>query len=202
MVFLFCEGLQISVGGSVSPADARRRGAELGYGWDSVDDPLAMRSAVTPVPMRSMATGRGITIIFSRFTESGVCGSCSLSTPTVDLRLKSLTVRVEAHARGEVFTLEQIDGDGRNTTASTILYLDGTSRDFADHGCSGTQSSRRVDIQTIEILRTCASGGWTRYVRRLSAQGKELILDITEQHTDGRRSERRLVLEKREEKER
>ena len=125
------------------------------------------------------------------------------STPTVDLRLKSLTVRVEAHAKGEVFTLEQIDGDGRNTTASTILYLDGKPRDFADHGCSGTQSSRRMDTQTIEILRTCASGGWTRFVRRLSsAQPNELILDITEQHGDGRRSERRLVLEKREEKER
>jgi hypothetical protein len=46
----------------------------------------------------------------------------------------------------------------------TILYLDGTSRDFQDFGCSGTQSSRRVDSQTVEILLQCANGGWTRFV--------------------------------------
>jgi len=125
------------------------------------------------------------------------------STPTADPRLKSLTVRFEEHAKGEVFTLERIDGDGRTSTASTILYLDGKPRDFEDLACSGTQSSRRVDAQTVEILRTCASHGWTRFVRRLSsAHPKELILDITEQHSDGRRSEQRLVLEKQEKKER
>ena len=124
------------------------------------------------------------------------------STPTASPRLKSLIVRFEKHDKGEVFTLERIDADGRTTTASTILYLDGKPRDFQDLGCSGTQSSRRVDTQTVEILRTCASGQWTRFVRRLSsAHPKELILDITEQHSDGRRSERRLVLEKLEERE-
>jgi hypothetical protein len=123
------------------------------------------------------------------------------SIPTADPRLKSLSVRFEEHPKGEVFTLEQLDGDGRTTTTSTILYLDGKPRDFQDLGCSGTQSSRRVDTQTVEILRTCGSGEWTRFVRRLSsAQPKELIFDITEQHSDGRRSERRLVLEKRERK--
>ena len=125
------------------------------------------------------------------------------STPTAGARLKSLTVRFEEHAKGEVFTIEQTDVEGRTITTSTILYLDGKPRDFEDLACSGTQSSRRVDPQTVEILRRCASGEWTRFVRRLpSAQPKELILDITEQQSDGRRSEQRLVLEKREEKER
>jgi hypothetical protein len=109
---------------------------------------------------------------------------------------KSLTVRIESHSRGEVFTLDRIDQDGRATSSSTILYLDGASRDFRDFGCSGSQSSRRVDIQTVEIVRRCSNGGWTRFVRRLAAQPKDLVLEITEQHTDGRRSERRLVLEK------
>jgi hypothetical protein len=107
-----------------------------------------------------------------------------------------LTVRFEQHAKGEVFTLEGIEADGRVTTSSTILYLDSTPRDFQDFGCSGTQSSRRVDSRTMEILRKCTSGEWTRFVRRLSAQPKELVLEITEQHPDGRRFERRLVLEK------
>ena len=48
----------------------------------------------------------------------------------------------------------------------------------------------------MEILHKCASGEWTRFVRRLASTPKELVLEITEQHTDGRRFERRLVLEK------
>src|SRR5262249_31949964 len=57
---------------------------------------------------------------------------------------ESFTVRIEPHARGEVFTLDKTEEDGRATTSSTILYLDGKPRDFQDPGCSGTQSSRRV----------------------------------------------------------
>jgi hypothetical protein len=109
---------------------------------------------------------------------------------------KSLTVRFEPHAKGEVFTLDRIGGDGRATTSSTILYLDGKPRDFQDVGCSGTQSSRRVDSQTVEILHNGNTGEWIRFVRRLAAQSTELILEITEQQPDGRRFERRLVLEK------
>jgi hypothetical protein len=107
-----------------------------------------------------------------------------------------MTLRIEQHTRGEVFTMDTVTTDDRASTSSTILYLDGRARDFQDSTCSGTQSSRRLDARTVEILRTCASGEWIRFVRRLSAQGKELILDITEQHPDGRRVERRLVLEK------
>jgi hypothetical protein len=109
---------------------------------------------------------------------------------------KSLSVRFEPHAKGEVFTLDRIGGDGRATTSSTILYLDGKPRDFQDVGCSGTESSRRVDSQTVEILRNGNTGEWIRFVRRLAAQSTELILEITEQQPDGRRFERRLVLEK------
>jgi hypothetical protein len=89
------------------------------------------------------------------------------------------------------------DRPGRTPTSSrTILYLDGTFRHFQEFGCTGTQSSRRVDSQTIEILRKCAHGEWTRFVRRLAAQPKDLVLEITEQNIGGRRFERRLVLER------
>jgi hypothetical protein len=153
-----------------------------------------MRALVIPIPTALMLIGV--------CRAEGPFGTWKMnavrSTPSADARLKSLTVRFEEHAKGEVFTLERIDGDGRTATTSMILYLDGRPRDFEDLGCSGTQSSRRVDTQTVEILRTCASGERTRFVRRLSSvQPKELIFDITEQHSDGRRSERRLVLEKR-----
>ena len=85
---------------------------------------------------------------------------------------------------------------GNRTTSSTILYLDGQPREFQDLGCSGTQSSRRVDSQTVEVLRKCASGEWVRLVRRLSAHPNELVLEVTEQQAGGRRFESRLVLEK------
>lgn len=118
------------------------------------------------------------------------------STAAPDPRPKSITIRIESHAKGEVFTLDRIEADGRYTTVSTILYLDGKPRDFQGPGCSGTQSSRRVDSQTVEVLRTCANGGWIRFVRRSSAQPNELVLEVTEQQAGGRRLERHLVLEK------
>ena len=102
----------------------------------------------------------------------------------------------QPHAKGEVFTLYRLDGTGRATTSSTILYLDGKPRDFQDVGCSGTQSSRRVDSQTVEILRTCVNGDSTRFVRRLSGQPNQLVLEVTERQAGGRHFERRLVLEK------
>jgi hypothetical protein len=91
-------------------------------------------------------------------------------------------------------TVDRIEADARTTTYSSVLYLDGKERDYQEPRCSGTQSSRRVDSQTVEIPRKCASGEWTRVVRRSAVQPKELNLDITERHPDGRRFERRLVL--------
>jgi hypothetical protein len=117
------------------------------------------------------------------------------STFPTDPPPRSLTLRIEPHAKGEVFTLDRIDRNGRASSDSTILYFDGKPRDFQDSSCSGTQSSHRVDTRTVEILRKCASGEWTRFVRRL-AHGRELILEITTRQSGGRQLERRLVLEK------
>jgi hypothetical protein len=118
------------------------------------------------------------------------------STLAPDPRPKSITIRIESHTKGEVFTLDRIEADGRSTTVSTILYMDGKPRDFEDSECSGTQSSRRMDSQTVEILRTCAGGGWIHFVRRFSAPPNELVLEVTERQAGGRIFERQLVLEK------
>ena len=76
-----------------------------------------------------------------------------------------------------------------------ILYLDGKEREFQGDTCFGTQSSRRVDGRTVEIVYRCRDG-WTRWMRRLPPETLELIFDVTEYLSDGRRFERRLVLEK------
>jgi hypothetical protein len=132
--------------------------------------------------------------------QGGIFGSWKLnparSTFSGVTPPKSLTLRLEPHAKGEVVTVDRTETSGRATSFSMILYLDGVARPFQDAGCSGTQSSRRVDSQTVEILCTCSSGESTKFLRRLAQQGKELILEITEQRFGGQRFERRLVLEK------
>src|SRR5450631_4011249 len=48
---------------------------------------------------------------------------------------KSVTLRIEPHTRGEVFSLDTMAADGRRSTLSTILYLDGKARDYRDSAC-------------------------------------------------------------------
>jgi hypothetical protein len=112
-----------------------------------------------------------------------------------DIRPKSLTVRIEPRPRGEVVTVNRTEINGQATSCSMVLYLDGVARDFRDSECSGTQSSTRIDSQTIEILRNCGAGAWIRFVRR-TAPRNQLVLEISEQRADGRRFDRRLVFEK------
>jgi len=108
-----------------------------------------------------------------------------------------LAVRFERHTKGEVFTLDTRDSYGRSATSSTILYFDSEPRDFQDSGCSGVQSSRHLDSLTVEIVRHCRSGDRITFVRHLSRNGKQLVLEITEQRSGYQRVERRLTFEKR-----
>jgi len=113
-----------------------------------------------------------------------------------DTQPESLTVRIDFHAKGEVFTLDRTETNGRSTTSSVLLYFDGRARAFNEAGCSGTQSSRRLDSRTVEILHDCAGGQSTRVIRRSGERPNELVLEISDQHADGRHYERRLVLER------
>ena len=106
-----------------------------------------------------------------------------------------VTVRIDPHAKGEVFTLEAVTSDGRASTSSTILYFDGKARDFEDSTCSGKQWSRHIDSRIVEIVRSCTGGGQARIIRRTVDPGL-LILEISESTPDGRRLKQRLVLEK------
>ena len=117
------------------------------------------------------------------------------STFAGEIRPKFVTLRIQAHAKGEVFTVDRTEVNGRTTVSSTLLYSDGVARDFQEGECSGTQSSQRIDHQTVEILRKCGTGAWTKVTRR-AAPKNELVLEITEQRADGRRFDRRLVFEK------
>jgi hypothetical protein len=113
--------------------------------------------------------------------------------PHSDIR----AVRFDQHPKGEVFTLDTMDSSGHSATSSTILYLDSRARDFQDSGCTGIQSSRRLDSLTIEIVRECRSGDRTTIVRRLAQNGKQMILEVSEQRSGHQPVERRLMFEKR-----
>lgn len=127
----------------------------------------------------------------------GVFGIWRVNLARSTARFSDLVeVKFEPHSRGEVFTVERVHANGRATTSSTILYFDTLPRDFQDSDCSGTQSSRRLDNTTVEILRTCADGRTMRIVRRFGEKPRELVLEITEQRVAGWRAEHRLLLEK------
>ena len=113
------------------------------------------------------------------------------------IRPRSVTVRIEPRANGEVFTMDRIEADGRTTSASSILYFDGEPRRFEDFACSGIQSARHLNSRTAEVLRMCASGAWLRWILRSVPETRELVLEVTEQGSSGSRIQRRLVLEKR-----
>ena len=113
----------------------------------------------------------------------------------VDQAPRNFTVRIEQHAKGEVFTVERTEQDGRASSDSTILFLDRKPRGYQDLDCTGTQSSQRVDNRTVEILRACKAGGWMRVIRRVNTNG-ELILEVSGRRPDGRQVQMRLVLEK------
>jgi len=150
--------------------------------------------------MRALLVSTLLSAFFFGQGLEGTAGTWKMnaarSTSAGSAPFKSLTVRIEPHPKGEVFTLDRIETDGRTITSRTILYLDGEPRRFEDFGCSGIQSSRRADERTVEIIRMCASGDWMRCLRRASAKVNELVLEITEHSADGRRLDRRLTLER------
>ena len=117
------------------------------------------------------------------------------STFATDRQPRSLILRIEHHPSGEVFTVDRTERDGRSTTDSTVLFLDGQPRNYQGLHCTGTQSSQRVDNRTVEIMRTCEAGEWMRFIRRVNANG-ELVLEVSDRRPDGRQVQIRFVLEK------
>ena len=117
------------------------------------------------------------------------------STFAADRQPRSLILRIESHPKGEIFTVDRTDQDGRSTTDSTVLFLDGKPRNYQDLDCNGTQSSQRIDNRTVEITRRCGTGAWMRFIRRVDTDG-ELVLEVSGQRADGRQVRIRLVLEK------
>ncbi len=61
----------------------------------------------------------------------------------------AITVRIEPHAKGEVFTYERTARNGQARMFSVVLYFDGKERSSQSGDCSGTLLSRRLDSHTV-----------------------------------------------------
>jgi hypothetical protein len=139
----------------------------------------------------ALLAGRGLGQVYGTWKMNALH-----STFAGETHPKSVTLRIEKHPKGEALTLDRVEVDGRTTSSSTILYFDGVSRGLQDFGCSGSQSSRRLNSQTIQVHRVCVGAEWTWLLRQTGVQSKELIVEISEKRRDGSNFESRLVLKK------
>ena len=106
----------------------------------------------------------------------------------------AITVRIEPHTKGEVFTYERTQKNGQATTFSVVLYFDGRERS-SQSGCTGTLLSRRLEGHIAEIVWRCENGNLIRFLRRRT-NADDLILDETERRPNRPALERHLVLER------
>jgi hypothetical protein len=106
-------------------------------------DSVLMRTALLLMPLAAA------------FCAGAAYGSWKLNAAwsfAGDAQPTSFTIQIEPRPKGEVFTLDRIEADGRAISSSSIVYLDGKEREFRDGQCSGTQLSRRIDSQTTRRL--------------------------------------------------
>jgi hypothetical protein len=94
---------------------------------------------------------------------------------------KSATLRYESHQEGEISTWYSVRADGISETDSHILHLDG--KDYACDDPSmperlDTVSSKRLDARRTEIVYKNAGRAVLRLVRTVSADGKQMTLDL------------------------
>jgi hypothetical protein len=111
---------------------------------------------------------------------------------------QALTLRIEPHKKGIVFTFDRLTSHGQAETVSTLLYLDGQERNYQSVECLGTQASRRLDRRTVELITKCDQTIRGRVIFRLLPQADELFLDISgiQPLRVGQRFQQRFVLEK------
>jgi hypothetical protein len=112
---------------------------------------------------------------------------------------KSATLRYEPNEEGEISTWYSVRADGSSETNSQILHLDG--KDYACDDPSMPErldsvSSRRLDARRTEIVYKNAGRAVLRLVRIVSADGKQMTLDLRSASAKAPQSLRWLVFER------
>jgi hypothetical protein len=112
---------------------------------------------------------------------------------------KEMTVRYESQAEADIWTFYQVRADGNSETSSQTLHFDGNPYCCGDVGLEerpDTVVSRKPDARTAEVFYKKSGRVARRMVRTVSADGKEMTLDIRILPEKGPAVERRLVFER------
>jgi hypothetical protein len=112
---------------------------------------------------------------------------------------KAFTAKYEAHAEAEIWTFYQVDGDGIAETTSETLRFDGREYSCGDLGLEERPDSvisRKLDARTAEVSYKKSGRVTRRVVRTISADGKQMTLEIHITPEKGVAVERRLVFER------
>lgn len=112
---------------------------------------------------------------------------------------KALTVRYEPHREGETSTWYSKRADGTSETISRVLHFDAKEHACDDPSMPGhpdTVVARKLDGGTAEIVYKNAGRVIVRLVRKVSPDGKRMMLDIHIVPEKGPSPERMLVFER------
>lgn len=109
---------------------------------------------------------------------------------------RSLVIRYEAHAEGEMVTIWRVTQDGRSETDSFILRYDGRDYPHPRTQRFDLFSARKLRDGATEVLFKKDGKVVGRQVRRLSGRGKQLTIEHQLVLATGERVERLLVFEK------
>jgi hypothetical protein len=87
----------------------------------------------------------------------------------------------EAHPQAEIWTFYQVRGDGTSETTSQTLRFDGKEYPCGDLGLEDrpdTVVSTKMDTRTAEVSYKKSGRVTRRVVRTVSADGKQMTLDV------------------------
>ena len=112
---------------------------------------------------------------------------------------KAISVRYEPQAEAEIWTFYQIRADGISETISQTLHFDAKDYPCGDLGLEerpDTVVSRKPDARTAEVFYKKSGRVARRVVRTVSADGRQITVEIRITPEKGPAVERRLVFER------
>jgi hypothetical protein len=112
---------------------------------------------------------------------------------------KAITAQYEARSEAEIWTFYQVRADGISETTSQTLHFDGKEYPCGDLGLEerpDTVVSRKLGARTAEVSYKKAGRVARRVVRTISADGKQMTMEIRITPEKGLAVERRLVFER------
>src|ERR1700694_3522765 len=112
---------------------------------------------------------------------------------------RAITAQYEAHSQAEIWTFYQVRADGISETTSQTLHFDGKEYPCGDLGLEDrpdTVISRRLGARTAEVSYKKSGRVTRRVVRTVSADGKQMTLEVHITPEKGPAAEHWLVFER------